>query len=231
MKKLILLSTAALASGLAMAQEVGRVISATPIVQQVNSPRQVCNAEPMAVQRQRTGAGALMGAIVGGAMGHAIGGGAGTVAATVLGIVGGAALGDQTEGGQTAQVQNVQRCMTQNSVESRTVAYNVVYEFGGKQYSVQMPNHPGATVQLQVTPVGSNSQTTQTVANTSYSQPVYAQPADVQAVYTQPGYIVMAPPVYSGYYQPNYVAPFVLGLGVGYLGGFGGHGHRYGHWR
>lgn len=234
MKKLILLSTAALASGLALAQEVGRVISATPIVQQVNSPRQVCSTESVAVQRQRSGAGALMGAIAGGAMGNAIGGGAGTVAATMLGIVGGAALGDQLEGAQTAQVQDVQRCTTQNSLESRTVAYHVVYEYRGKQFSVQMPTHPGATVQLQVTPVGASNQTIQAADNTRYSQPsqpVYVQTADVPTVYAQPSYVVMAPPVYSGYYQPNYVAPFVLGLGVGYLGGFGGHGHRRGHWR
>ncbi len=234
MKKLILLSAAALASGLALAQEVGRVISATPVMQQVNSPRQVCSTESVAVQRQRSGAGALMGALAGGAMGNAIGGGAGTVAATVLGIVGGAALGDQLEGGQTAQVQDVQRCTTQNSLESRTVAYHVVYEYGGKQFSVQMPNHPGTTVQLQVTPVGASNQTNQAADNTRYAQspqPVYVQTADVPTVYAQPSYVVMAPPVYSGYYQPNYIAPFVLGLGVGYLGGFGGPRHRHGHWR
>lgn len=234
MKNLLLLSAATLASGLSMAQEVGRVISATPVVQQVNSPRQVCATEPVAVQRPRSGAGALMGAIAGGAMGNAIGGGMGTVAATMLGIVGGAAIGDNLEGGQTAQVQNAQHCTTQNYVENRPVAYNVVYEFGGKQYSVQMPNDPGPTVQLQVSPVGSNPQRAQVADNATYSQPVYsqptyAQPVYSQPVYTQPTYVVAAPPVYSSYYQPNYVVPFALGLGFGYLGGYGGHGR--GHWR
>src|SRR5665647_3844783 len=105
MKKLLLLSTAMPASGLSMAQEVGRVISATPIIQQVNAPRQVCTTESVAVQQPKSGAGALMGAIAGGAMGNAIGGGAGSVAATMLGIVGGAAIGDQIEGQQSAQVE------------------------------------------------------------------------------------------------------------------------------
>lgn len=209
-----------------MAQEVGRVISATPIIQQVNSPRQVCTTEPVAVQQPKSGAGALMGAIAGGAIGNAIGGGAGTVAATVLGIVGGAALGDRIEEGQTAQIQNTQRCSTQNFVDTRPVAYNVVYEFGGKQYSVQMPTDPGPTVQLQISPVGSSAQTAQAPTNATNAQPVYEQP----------GYVVMAPPVYPGYYQPgyyqpNYVVPFALGLGFGYLGGYGGHGHRHGRWR
>jgi uncharacterized protein YcfJ len=215
MKKLLLLSSAILASGLSMAQEVGRVVSSTPIMQQVNAPRQVCTTEPVAMQQPKSGAGALMGAIAGGAMGNAIGGGMGTVAATMFGIVGGAALGDKIEGGQTAQVQNVQHCTSQNFVENQAVAYNVVYEFGGKQYTVQMPNDPGPSVQLQVSPVGSSTRV--------------AQPSYVQPVYTQPSYVVMAAPVYSGYYEPNYVAPFALGIGLGYLGGYGGHGHRRWH--
>jgi uncharacterized protein YcfJ len=229
MKKLLLLSTAMLAGGLSMAQEVGRVISATPIIQQVNAPRQVCTTESVAVQQPKSGAGALMGAIAGGAMGNAIGGGAGKAAATVLGLVGGAAIGDRLEGGQTAQIQNAQHCTTQNFVETRPVAYNVIYEFGGKQYSVQMPTDPGPTVQLQISPVGSSAQTAQAPANATYAQPVYEQP----------DYVVVAPPVYPGYYQsgyyqpgyyqPNYIVPFALGLGFGYWGGYGGHGH--GHWR
>lgn len=229
MKKFLLLSTALLASGLSVAQELGRVISSTPIVQQVNAPRRVCSTEQVAVQAPKSGAGALMGAIAGGAMGNAIGGGMGTVAATMIGLVGGAALGDQIEGGQTAQVQNVQRCSTQNFVENRPVAYNVVYEFGGKQYAVQMPNDPGASVQLQVSPVASNTQVIQAQGNVPYSQQAYAEPTYLQPASTQASYVVMAAPAYPGYYAPNYVVPFALGLGFGYLGGYGGHGHRRWH--
>lgn len=43
--------------------------------------------------------------------------------------------------------------------ENRTVAYNVVYEYAGKQYAVQMPNDPGPSIQLQLTPVGMSNQT------------------------------------------------------------------------
>lgn len=218
MKILLLLSAALVSSGLSLAQEVGRVISSTPIFQQVNSPRQVCTTEQVAVQQPKSGAGALLGAIAGGAMGNAIGGGMGTVAATVLGIVGGAAIGDNIEGGQTAQVQNAQRCTTQNVFENRPVAYNVVYEFGGKQYSVQMPTNPGSTLQLQVTPVGTNTQTAPPADNDTYSQPVYGQ-----ATYAQPTYVVVAPPVYPVYYQPSYYVPVVLGLGLGYWAGNRGH--------
>jgi uncharacterized protein YcfJ len=67
-------------------------------------------------------------------------------------------LGDKIEGSPPAEVQNVQTCSTQNFYENRTVAYNVVYEFNGKQYNVQMPQDPGPTVRLQVTPMISSNQ-------------------------------------------------------------------------
>src|SRR5512133_805686 len=104
MKKLLLLSAAMVSSGLSLAQVVGHVISATPVMQQVGIPRQVCSTEQVAVQPAKSGAGAVMGAIAGGAMGNAVGGGGGKTAATLLGIVGGAAVGDSIEGAPGTQV-------------------------------------------------------------------------------------------------------------------------------
>lgn len=133
------------------------MISSTPVIQQVAIPRQVCTNEQVAVQQSKSGAGALMGAIAGGAMGNAVGGGSGKAAATVLGIIGGAAIGDNIEGSPQTQFQNVQRCRTQTFYENRVVAYNVAYEYAGRQYSVQMPYDPGPNIQLQITPVISRS--------------------------------------------------------------------------
>ena len=140
-------------AGNAAAQELGRVISSTALIQQVGVPRQVCTTEQVTVQPSKTGAGAAMGAIAGGALGNAVGDGSGRTIATILGFVGGAVLGDRIEGAPAAQTQNVQRCATQTIYENRTVGYNVVYEYAGKQYSVQLPNDPGPTIRLQVTPV------------------------------------------------------------------------------
>jgi len=39
------------------------------------------------------------------------------------------------------------------SYENRLTGYNVVYEFAGKQYNVQLPKDPGPTIKLQITPV------------------------------------------------------------------------------
>ena len=137
----------------AHAQEVGRVISSTPIIQQVAVPRQVCNNEQVGSGGQKSGAGAAMGAIAGGAIGNSMGQGSGRAAATMLGLFGGAILGDKVEGPGTPEVRNVQNCSQQMFYENRTMAYNVVYEFAGKQYTVQMPQDPGPTVRLQITPM------------------------------------------------------------------------------
>jgi uncharacterized protein YcfJ len=247
MKKSVLFSAVgilAVCGTAASAQEVGRVISSTPVVQQVAVPRQVCSSQQVAVQQPKTGAGAVMGGIAGGAMGNAIGGGSGRAAATMLGIFGGAILGDRIEGSGT-QVQNVQQCGTQTSYENRTVGYSVVYEYGGKQYNVQMPNDPGPTIRLQVTPVGAsnappNADTYAAAAAPVVTAPAMGQPvgqivaevAPSQVAYPAypapyPAYPAYYPASYSGY---GYYPPIGLSLNFGYSAGYGHYGHS-GHWR
>ena len=155
-----------LASVSVQAQEVGKVISSTPIIQQVAVPRQVCNNQQVVTEGQKSGAGAAMGAIAGGAIGNQIGNGSGRALATMAGIFGGAIMGDKVEGGGAPEVRNDQSCSQQMFYENRTMAYNVVYEFAGKQYTVQMPQDPGPTVRLQITPMAP-------AANTSYGNSNY----------------------------------------------------------
>ena len=114
----------------AQAQEVGQVISRTPVYQQVSVPRQVCTQTQVTAPAQTSGAGAAMGAIAGGAI-----------------------AGDKVEGPQAGQTQTQQTCTTQQVYENRLMGYNVVYEFAGKQYTVQWPKDPGPTIKLQITPV------------------------------------------------------------------------------
>ena len=223
-------AAAAMASVPASAMDIlARVISSTPVVQQVAVPRQVCSNEAVMMQAPKSGAGALMGAIAGGAAGNAIGNGGGRAAATMLGLVGGAILGDRIEGPNN-QLQNVQQCSTQTFYENRTSYFNVVYEYQDTRYTAQMPNDPGLYVRLQVTPVGAMAPAPQPFQ----AQPqTYYQPAPVQQqpVYVQP--VMAAPVVYPAYYQQPYYAPYYppigLSLNFGYSRGFGG-GH-HGHWR
>jgi uncharacterized protein YcfJ len=206
----LLLATASLAQ----AQEVGQVISRTAVYQQVAVPRQTCSQTPVAMQNPTSGAGALMGAIAGGAVGSQIGGGSGQALATMVGVVGGSIMGDRIENPGT-QVQNQTTCTTQNFMENRLVGYNVVYEYAGKQHTVQLPQDPGPTIQLQVTPVGTAQAATQ--APVMVTAP--------QTVVTQPSVVYMPAPVYRSY-PPIYTN---LNFGWGWGGGYYGGGHR--HWR
>ena len=141
-------------TGLAQAQEEqGRVISSTPVIQQVGVPREVCSDERVTYQGQKSGAGALIGGIAGGAMGNAVGNGSGRAAATVIGLIGGAIVGNRVEGPGQPYTETYRQCGTQTFYENRPVSYDVVYEYAGRQYRVQMPQDPGPYVRVNVTPV------------------------------------------------------------------------------
>lgn len=141
-------------TGAAHAQEEqGRVLSSTPVVQQVAVPREVCSDERVTYQGQPSGAGALLGGIAGGAAGNAIGNGSGRAAATVIGLIGGAIIGNRVEGPGQPYTESYRQCGTQTFYENRTVAYNVVYEYAGRQYNVQTPQDPGRFIRLNVSPV------------------------------------------------------------------------------
>lgn len=219
MKKSLLLATALGSAALCHAQDVARVISSTPVMQQVGVPRQVCTTELVAVPRPNSGAGAAIGAIAGGALGSASGHGPGRAAATVIGAVGGAVLGNRIEGTPEPQVQNVQRCSIQTFYETRPVAYNVVYEYADKQYSVQMPNDPGPSIVLQIGPAGVGSPTPAAPPQVVQQVPVYVQPEP----------FIVTRQFYPYYVPRPYFAPISIDLGFGYRGGHPGHGHR--HWR
>ena len=239
-------AAAALASAPASALDIlARVISSTPVVQQIAVPRQVCTHETLVTQAPKSGAGALMGAIAGGAAGNAIGNGGGRAVATMIGLVGGAMVGDRVEGPNN-QLQNVQQCGTQTYYENRTSYFNVVYEYQGAQYSAQLPNDPGLHLRLRVTPVGAIepvAQPLQAAPQAAYQpqpyyqppamqpQPVFVQPVGVAAapVYYPAYYPAYAPRSYYGpsYYGPSY-SPIGLSLNFGYSRGYGG---LHGRWR
>ena len=225
------------------------VISATPVLRQVAVPQRTCYDQPVVVQRQPSGAGALIGAVAGAAVGNSVGHGAGRAAATALGLVGGAALGNEVETGG-AETNGVatrmeRRCTTQNAYEDRTVGYDVVYEYNGRQFTTRMRNDPGEFVQVQVQATG-EALPKQAPLRGRAGQPVPlvrqggdlapAAPAYIEPVYES--YVVAPAPYYYGsyyapapYYAPSYV-PFGAGLAIGALIGFGGHSHgHYGGWR
>lgn len=196
--------------GLSQAQEIGQVLSRTAVYQQVALPRQSC-AQTITPNAPTSGAGAVSGAVTGAVLGTIIGEGRG--AGALIGAVGGAIMGDKAE--SNANSQPVTTCTTQAVMENRLVGYNVVYEYAGKTYNVQLPQDPGPTIPLQISPVGVQTSPPATVPPVTT---VVTQPA---VVYTQPP-VVYAP---APYYRPW---PVSTSINLGW-GWYGGGGHR--HWR
>ena len=231
MKQTILFAALGAAALGVSAQEVGQVISSQPIVQQVAVPRQVCNNQ--VVQAPNSGGGALVGGIAGAALGSAVGGGAGHAAAMGVGAILGAVVGSNVEASNNTRM--MPNCITENTYENRTVAYNVTYEYAGRQYTTQMANDPGRTVNLNIAPVGAMAdgnvnlaQGQVVTAPAIQGQPQIMQPQVMQPQVMAQQPVMMAPPVvYSGYpypypaypvYRPYY-PPVSFSFGYVYRGG------------
>ena len=226
MKKALVFSTIAAAAVSAVAQtntpsrEMGRVLSTTPVVQQVPVSQQVCGNQQVVSQAPRSGAGAVLGGLAGGLVGNAVGGGSGRAAATALGIVGGAMLGNSAEGPGPAYVQNVQTCGTQTTYENRTVGYDVTYEYAGRQYNTRMASDPGQYVPVQVGAVGDSA------PQQAYGGQ-YSQPGVVEAGVVVPAYNSVPAPIVYQTYTPAYAPVYAPAYAPAYYGGYGG-GYGYG---
>lgn len=200
----------------AQSQEMARVLSSTPVVNQVAVPRQVCSQSQVITSAPRSGAGALVGAVAGGAIGSTVGGGSGRALATAVGVIGGAMIGDSMEPAGPAMVQPVTYCTQQIAYENRVTAYNVIYEYAGRQYSIQLANDPGPYLPLQVTP------------SVAAAPPMVAPPVVLSdPVISGPVYLSSPYPSRVWYGPPAYGPRVSLRFGEG--AGWGGHHHR--HWR
>jgi uncharacterized protein YcfJ len=192
--------------------EYARVVSSTAIQTAVNVPKEVCGTEQVVTPGKTSGAGVAMGAIAGGALGNAIGKGSGRDVATMIGIVGGAVLGDRIEGPSAPQAHTAQRCITQNTTEYRTTGYNVVYEYAGKQYSVQLPQDPGQWLKVQISPAVQSAPASQHAPLGLISS-------------AQPAQIVRSTVVYPTVIQPVPLPVVMPVVGYGYSR-HGGHRHH-----
>jgi len=180
MKKLLLVSALATASGLmsgwVAAQEVGKVLSSTPVLNKVTEPRSTC----------------------------------------------------------TNDAAGVQHCRTEMVTEDRNIGYKVVYEYAGRQHTVQLPFPPGATIPLEVNISVRGAAPAPGVLAYS-SDPEVVERVVRDRVYVEWPYYdgsYYPGPYYAGYYNPWYP---LLGMGLGYTVGVFSHGFRghgyVGHWR
>lgn len=215
----------------AQSQEMARVISSTPVVTQVASPQQVCTQSQVLTTAPKSGVGSLLGAVAGGVIGSQIGGGSGRALATVAGVIGGAVAGDAMEATPPTVAQPVTSCTQQLSYENRVTAYNVVYEYAGKQYAIQLPNDPGPMLPIRISP--SVAVTSEVVVKPTIAAPAVVNPPVVvmshypgafPQVYSTPP-VYSAPPVYLP--PPAYYGPPAVSLRWGFGGGWGGHRHHH----
>ena len=146
-------------------EDYGRVTRVTPRTEQINRPREECRTQYVQVPvqhppraEQRSGGGALLGAIAGGIIGNQVGGGSGRAAATAVGAIAGAVAGDRIDNGpsrdsvpQTSvQEQAVRQCRTIDAWETRTVGYEVTYDYRGQSHTTILPRDPGRRIRLRV---------------------------------------------------------------------------------
>lgn len=96
-------------------------------------------------------------------------------------------------------------CKTEMTRETRIIGFNIVYEYGGKQYTVQMPSDPGPSVRLQIGP--------------AISEPIPAPVPAPVVTYTTTPIAVTPSPVYvpaPAWYGPSYpyytYPPFSLNI-------------------
>lgn len=154
---LMTLSTAALAEHPEYFSERARVLSSTPIYQQVNEPRRECWTETVDSEyrsESRNYGGAIIGGVVGGLLGNTVGKGNGRTAAAAVGAVTGALVGNNIGNNGRSygynQPRQVERCRTRDNYRQAVSGYNVVYRYQGRNMSTTLPYNPGRYIDVNV---------------------------------------------------------------------------------
>ena len=169
--KRIIVSLLLISSGTALADtspsfvDRARVVSSTPIYQQVNEPQRQCWTESVSSDyqpQQRSYGGAILGGLVGGLLGNTVGQGNGRTAAAAVGAVTGALVGDnisnnRSNGGDYGPRQ-VQRCREVDNYHQVVSGYSVDYQYHGQNYNTTLPYDPGKYVSLDVSAVVAQGQ-------------------------------------------------------------------------
>jgi uncharacterized protein YcfJ len=134
-----------------------RVISSTPVYEQVNEPRRECWTERVSYHERayRNDSGnALLGAIVGGLVGSTVGSGSGKVAAAAVGAATGAVIGDRwnDRDGHYAATRGrpVEQCRLVDNYRQQIVGYDVVYRYQDKEFATRLPYDPGKWLEVNV---------------------------------------------------------------------------------
>lgn len=139
--------------------EYAQVVRVDPIVEAYDEPvsREECWVERdtyQRVERPRSSAAPVLGAIVGGVVGNQFGDGRGRTAMTVAGAALGATVARDAQRGGEVVVGggDVERCrvVTDYQREERVLGYDVTYDWRGELFQVQTDRHPGDRIRMRV---------------------------------------------------------------------------------
>jgi len=196
-----------------------QVLSATPQVQQVNTPRQECKTEYVQEPyTEHSTAGAIVGGIAGGLLGSQVGKGSGQVAAAAVGAGVGAVVGDRVGSTTSYPARPVQRCYNVDNWQTVTTGYLVTYRYNGRDYTTVTDQPPGNTIRVRVA-VGVSAPAQAAPVIINQAPPVYSAPVTTvyHEYYPRPAPVVVVPSFGFDYYR---------GVGPWWHGGPGGP-HRW----
>lgn len=146
-------------SALASAQQYedrGRVLSAVPEYERINSPSEQCYSDYESVPSHggsRDYGGSIIGGVTGGLVGAQVGKGNGNTAATAVGAIAGAIIGDRVQNQNrrdTYADREVRKCRVTDRWENRLIGYRVTYEYAGRNYTTFLQQDPGRSLPLRV---------------------------------------------------------------------------------
>lgn len=135
------------------------VVSSQALREETNRPSERCwveSSERVGQVQERSATGAVVGAIAGGLLGNHVGGGTGRALATGVGVLAGAAVGDNL-GNRDVEPhrREERRCVREDHWVQEVTGYEVTYRYGGMQRTVVLPRDPGRRIEVEVsvTPV------------------------------------------------------------------------------
>lgn len=218
----MLAATATLACGSAVAQpqEHARVLSVTPVLQQVGVPQQFCEDAPLYTGPRTSGSGAVIGALLGGVAGNSMGRGghygprghyhsSSRGPGTVIGAIAGGLVGHAIESAASQpRYETVRRCTEETVYEDQTVAYDVTYEHAGRRYTTRMDHDPGHWMPVHALPQGHYSSRREQAPRFVGPSGVYQSAPAGMVVTESITYTSPSPPIVIGVNAgPTYASP------------------------
>lgn len=125
-------------------EDHARVLESRPVYAQGGATHEECwNDDTKRYEGSHIGAGTVIGAIAGGVLGHQLGSGRGNDVATAAGAIGGGVVGNRIDRNRDAAPSDDTRCRTVSDSGSDVVAYDVRYEYRGREFTTRLDHDPG----------------------------------------------------------------------------------------